>query len=97
MINLSWKLNTYYVVNENVYFRRETQDIEEGADRILTQVLVPRNLCSFEDKISIAVNDYLGIKNDTPPVELNGLFNLILFKYCLNSIIVLRYELICYH
>ncbi|CAH1713734.1 unnamed protein product [Aphis gossypii] len=52
---------------------RETQDIEEGADRILTQVLAPRTLCVFEPKIAIAVDEYLGIKNEAPPIELNGL------------------------
>ncbi|XP_060839585.1 biorientation of chromosomes in cell division protein 1-like 1 isoform X2 [Rhopalosiphum padi] len=52
---------------------RETQDIEEGADRILTQVLAPRTLSIFEPKIAIAVDEYLGIKNEAPPIEINGL------------------------
>ncbi|XP_001946451.2 biorientation of chromosomes in cell division protein 1-like 1 [Acyrthosiphon pisum] len=52
---------------------RETQDIEEGADRILTQVLAPRSLSIFEPKIAVAVDEYLGIKNEAPPIELNGL------------------------
>ncbi|XP_060880322.1 biorientation of chromosomes in cell division protein 1-like 1 isoform X2 [Metopolophium dirhodum] len=50
---------------------RETQDIEEGADRILTQVLAPRSLSIFEPKIAVAVDEYLGIKNEAPPIELN--------------------------
>lgn len=52
---------------------RENQDIEEGADRILTQVLAPRSLSIFEPKIAVAVDEYLGIKNEAPPIELNGL------------------------
>ncbi|CAI6367973.1 unnamed protein product [Macrosiphum euphorbiae] len=52
---------------------RETQDIEEGADRILTQVLAPRSLSIFEPKIAVAVDEYLGIKNEAPPIEVNGL------------------------
>ncbi|XP_015374846.1 PREDICTED: MATH and LRR domain-containing protein PFE0570w-like [Diuraphis noxia] len=51
---------------------RENQDIEEGADRILTQVLAPRSLSIFEPKIAVAVDEYLGIKNEAPPIELNG-------------------------
>ncbi|KAF0769015.1 Uncharacterized protein FWK35_00000431, partial [Aphis craccivora] len=51
--------------------KHETQDIEEGADRILTQVLAPRTLSMFEPKIAIAVYEYLGIKNEAPPIELN--------------------------
>ncbi|XP_060881124.1 biorientation of chromosomes in cell division protein 1-like 1 [Metopolophium dirhodum] len=51
----------------------ETQDIEEGADRILTQVLAPHSLSIFEHKIAVAVDEYFGIKNKAPPIELNGL------------------------
>lgn len=64
-------------------FRRETHDLEEGADRILTQVLAPRTLSIFESKIEMAVNEYLGIKIDAPPItpiEINGAFDFILFK-----------------
>ncbi|XP_060834854.1 biorientation of chromosomes in cell division protein 1-like 1 isoform X1 [Rhopalosiphum padi] len=50
----------------------EIQDIEEGADRILIQILAPRTLSIFEPKISVAVDEYLGIKNDAPPIELNS-------------------------
>uniref|UniRef100_A0A2S2PJ86 Biorientation of chromosomes in cell division protein 1 n=1 Tax=Schizaphis graminum TaxID=13262 RepID=A0A2S2PJ86_SCHGA len=51
----------------------EIQDIEEGADRILIQVLAPRTLNIFEAKIAVVVDEYLGIKNDAPPIELNSL------------------------
>lgn len=60
-------------------FRRETNDIEEGADRILTQILAPRTLSVFEPKIADAVNEYLGIKSDTPSITQNGMFKFILF------------------
>lgn len=59
-------------------FRREALDIEEGADRILTQILAPRTLSVFEPKIANAVNEYLGIKNETPSIEQNGMSNFIL-------------------
>lgn len=61
-------------------FRRENQDIEEGADRILNQILAPRTLSNFESKIANAVNEYLGIKN-SPPTEINGMSKFILFEW----------------
>ncbi|KAF0748425.1 biorientation of chromosomes in cell division protein 1-like 1 isoform X2 [Aphis craccivora] len=67
----------HYIISSgmqnSIVSKRETQDIEEGADRILTQVLAPRTLSMFEPKIAIAVDEYLGIKNEAPPIELNGL------------------------
>jgi len=54
-------------------FRHETHDLEEGANRILTQVLTPRTLSIFEPKISMAVNEFLGIANEAIPNEINGM------------------------
>lgn len=56
-------------------FRRETLDIEEGADRILTQVLAPRTISMFEPSIAMAVNEHFGIANETAQVEVNGMSN----------------------
>jgi len=64
-------------------FRHENQDIEEGADRILTQVLAPRSLSIFEPKIAVAVDEYLGIKNEAPPIELNGMSVIIFYNFIL--------------
>ncbi|XP_050058763.1 biorientation of chromosomes in cell division protein 1-like 1 [Aphis gossypii] len=74
-VNYTPELNKNTVrerLRKNLLDGHETQDIEEGADRILTQVLAPRTLCVFEPKIAIAVDEYLGIKNEAPPIELNG-------------------------
>lgn len=60
-------------------FRREAHDTEEGTDRILTQILTPRTLSVFEPKIADAVNEYLGIKNETPSTAQNGMSKFILF------------------
>lgn len=62
-------------------FRRETHDIEEGADRILNQVLSPRTLNMFENKIKLAVDEFLGITNDTPSTEINGILDYILLNF----------------
>lgn len=57
------------------YFRRESREIEDGADRILNQVLAPRTISLFESKIEYIVNEYLGIKNENiNQLEQNGLF-----------------------
>jgi len=58
-------------------FRRNNHDLEEGADRILNQLMASRTINLVEDKIEIVVNEYLGIKNDAPPTEINGM--LIIF------------------
>lgn len=34
----------------------------------------------FESKIAIAVNDYLGIKNEASSIELNGMFFIIFYN-----------------
>ncbi|XP_029345264.1 biorientation of chromosomes in cell division protein 1-like 1 isoform X2 [Acyrthosiphon pisum] len=60
-------------LRKHLLYGCETQDIEEGADRILTQVLAPHSLSIFEHKIAVAVDEYLRIKNKTPRIELNGL------------------------
>ncbi|CAI6367695.1 unnamed protein product [Macrosiphum euphorbiae] len=60
-------------LRKHLLYGCETQDIEEGADRILTQVLAPHSLSIFEHKIAVAVDEYLGIKNKAHPIELNGL------------------------
>ncbi|XP_050531964.1 biorientation of chromosomes in cell division protein 1-like 1 isoform X2 [Daktulosphaira vitifoliae] len=51
----------------------ESREIEDGADRILNQVLAPRTISVFESKIEYIVNEYLGIKNEnTNQHEHNG-------------------------
>lgn len=48
--------------------------MEKGADRIVTQVLAPRMINIFEPKIIIAINEYLGIKNDAAlPIDQNSM------------------------
>jgi len=37
----------------------------------------------FEPKIAIAVDEYLGIKNEAPPIELNGMFFIIFCNLCI--------------
>lgn len=66
-------VNKYLHNTLKCYFRRETKDIGDGADRILNQLLVSKILQSFEHKISMAVNDYLGIENGTVTTEVNGM------------------------
>lgn len=60
-----------------MFYSPDSHEIEKGADRIVTQVLAPRMLSIFEPKIGIAVNEYLGIKNETPSIDQNGM----LLKY----------------
>lgn len=74
-------------------FRLESRDIEDGAERILNQVLAPRTLNIFEAKIAIAVNDYFGIKNEVvvPSVEQNGMY-----KFDLNIYIYIFYSSLTY-
>lgn len=57
-----------------MFCRPDSLEIEKGADRIVTQVLAPRMLSVFEPKIALAVNEYLGIKNEAPPIDQNGKF-----------------------
>jgi len=43
--------------------------------------MASRTINLVEDKIEIVVNEYLGIKNDAPPTEINGMLNYILFEF----------------
>lgn len=58
-----------------MFCRPDSLEIERGADRIVTQVLAPRILSIFEPKVVIAINEYLGIKDEAAlPIDQNGMF-----------------------
>lgn len=58
--------------------------------------MASRTINLVEDKIEIVVNEYLGIKNDAPPTEINGMLNYILFEFWImfEPIIFLKYWLL---
>ncbi|XP_050436928.1 biorientation of chromosomes in cell division protein 1-like 1 [Adelges cooleyi] len=74
-INYTPELNKNSIrerLRKHLFDGRESREIEDGADRILTQVFASRTLNVFETKIENAVNEYLGIKNEKT-IEQNGM------------------------
>lgn len=57
-----------------------SQNIDKEADKVLSQILVPRVLSVFEPKLAMAVNLYLGINNEASQNELNGMIHFIVFR-----------------
>lgn len=62
-----------------LFFRSHA--IEEGLDRILTQVLTPNVLSIFEQQITMTINEYFGLPNKTALSQFNGMLNSIFSRY----------------